>query len=266
MRVVAPGALTRPWTCCYGREMDPPQYFLGPRKSLWRDRLQALLEVLVVAGLLSSAIAYLPFALSGINHEALVGKARVIALFILVEACITVALLMLILRAHGESLRYLGWRSNRLGADVFIGLLVVPVLFLMSVLVSHFFRSFLPRYYSEQNLLLETIRSPGDLALFIVSALFAGGIKEELQRAFVLVRFRDYLGGTTVGLILWSTFFAYGHYLQGVQGSVVAGLYGFLFGVIYLVRGSLVAPVVAHSVYDAAALLAYWFLKASAEY
>ena len=246
--------------------MDPPQYFLEPRQSLWRDRLQALLEVLVVAGLLSSAIAYLPFALSGISHEALVGKARVIALFILVEACITVALLMLILRAHGESLRYLGWRSNRLGADVFIGLLVVPVLFLMNVLVSHFFRSFLPRYYSEQNLLLETIRSPGDLALFTVSALFAGGIKEELQRAFVLVRFRDYLGGATVGLILWSTFFAYGHYLQGVQGSVVAGLYGFLFGVIYLVRGSLVAPVVAHSVYDAAALLAYWFLKASAEY
>jgi membrane protease YdiL (CAAX protease family) len=246
--------------------MDPSQYFLAPRKSLWIDRLQALLEVLVLAGLLSSAIAYLPFALSGISHEALIGRARVIALFVLLEACITVALLMLILRAHGESLRYLGWRRGCLRADVLIGLLVVPVLFLMSGLVSLFFRSFLPRYYSEQNLLLETIRSPGDLVLFIISALFAGGIKEELQRAFVLIRFREYLGGATLGLILWSTFFAYGHYLQGVQGSVVAGLFGFLFGVIYLVRGSLVAPVVAHSVYDAAALLGYWFLKASTKY
>jgi membrane protease YdiL (CAAX protease family) len=241
--------------------MDPPQYSLASRKGLWTERLQALLEVLVVAGLLSSAIAYLPFALSGISHEVLVGKARVIALFVLVEACITVALLMLILRAHGESLRCLGWRGDRLRADVFIGLLVVPFLFLTSGLVSHLFRSFLPRYYSEQNLLLETIRSPGDLAFFIVSALFAGGIKEELQRAFVLVRFRDYLGGATLGLVLWSTFFAYGHYLQGVQGSVIAGLFGFLFGVIYLVRGSLVAPVVAHSAYDALALIGYWFLK-----
>jgi membrane protease YdiL (CAAX protease family) len=245
--------------------MDPSEYFLEPRKSLWRDRIHALLEVLLVAGLLSSTIAYLPFALSGISHEALVTSARFISLFVLVEACITVALLTLLLRVHGETLRHLGWRSDRLRADVFIGLVVVPVLFLMSGLISYFFRSYLPRYYTEQNLLLETIRSPGDLALLIVSALFAGGIKEELQRAFVLVRFREYLGGAAPGLMLWSVVFAYGHYLQGVQGSVIAGLFGVLFGVIYLVRGSMVAPIVAHSVYDAAALLGYWFLKASAQ-
>jgi membrane protease YdiL (CAAX protease family) len=243
--------------------MDSPEHFLAPRKSPWMDRLQALLEILVVAGLLSSALAYIPFGLSGISYEAIVRNARLISLFVLVDAGITVALMMLILRAHGERLRCLGWRSNRLRSDVFIGLLVVPVLFLMSGLVSHFFRSFLPRFYSEENLLLETIRSPSDLAFFIVSALFAGGIKEELQRAFVLVRFRDYLGGATLGLILWSIVFASGHLLQGVLGSVIAGLFGFLFGVIYLVRGSLVAPVVAHAVYDAAALLGYWFLKAS---
>jgi membrane protease YdiL (CAAX protease family) len=245
--------------------MDQSESLLAPRKSLWVDRLQALLEVLLVAGLLSSAIAYLPFALGGVSHEALVGKARIIAVFVFVEACITVFLLVLISRAHGERLSDLGWRRDRWRADVFIGLLVVPLLFLMSALVSHLFRSFLPRYYTEQNLLLETIRSPLDLAFFVVSALFAGGIKEELQRAFVLVRFRRYLGGATVGLILWSAFFAYGHYLQGVQGSVIAGLFGFLFGLIYLVRRSLLAPIVAHSVYDTAALLGYWFLKGSAE-
>jgi membrane protease YdiL (CAAX protease family) len=245
--------------------MDQSQSLLAPRKSLWVDRLKALLEVLLVAGLLSNAIAYLPFALGGVSHEALVQNARLIAVFVFVEACITVFLLVLISGAHGERLRDLGWRRHQWRADVFIGLLVVPLLFLMSALVSHLFRSFLPRYYTEQNLLLETIRSPLDLAFFVVSALFAGGIKEELQRAFVLVRFRRYLGGATVGLILWSAFFAYGHYLQGVQGSVIAGLFGFLFGLIYLVRRSLLAPIVAHSVYDTAALLGYWFLNGSAE-
>ena len=94
-----------------------------------------------------------------------------------------------------------------------------------------------------------------------VAALFAGGVKEELQRAFVLVRFRDYLGGAKLGLVIWSVAFGAGHYLQGVQNAVAAGLFGLLFGAVYLARGSLVAPMVAHGAYDSLALLAYWFLR-----
>src|SRR5262249_18746791 len=146
------------------------------------------------------------FALSGISHQALLGQARVIAIFVLAEACITVTLITLLLRLRGERLSDLGWRSDQWRADVFIGLVVVPLLFLVSALVSHLFRSFLPKYYTEENALLETIRTRGDLAIFIISALLAGGVKEELQRAFVLVRFRRYLGGATLGLILWSVF------------------------------------------------------------
>ena len=64
-----------------------------------------------------------------------------------------------------------------------------------------------------------------------------------------------------LGLILWSFAFGAGHYLQGLQGAAAAGLFGLLFGIVYLARGSLVAPIVAHGSYDTAALLGYWFIK-----
>src|SRR5262245_46805965 len=88
--------LTQLRICCYGLQMDQSDSLLAPRKSLWLDRIQALLEVVLVAGLLSSAIAYIPFALGGVSHQALVSKARIIAVFVFVEACITIFLMVVI--------------------------------------------------------------------------------------------------------------------------------------------------------------------------
>ena len=64
-----------------------------------------------------------------------------------------------------------------------------------------------------------------------------------------------------LGLIIWSVDFCAGLYLQGLQNAEAAGLFGLLFGAVYLARGSLVAPMVAHGAYDSLALLAYWFLR-----
>ncbi len=142
-----------------------------------------------------------------------------------------------------------------------LGLALVPFLFLIDAIVAIAFKLYLPKYYMEQNPLTEIIRTPQQLALFILAALLAGGIKEELQRAFILNRFRTYLGGSAVGLVLWSIAFGAGHYIQGAQGIVIAAIYGFLFGIVYILSGSLIAPMIAHGLYDSLALLAYWFFS-----
>jgi membrane protease YdiL (CAAX protease family) len=228
-------------------------------KSTWLDRLGAFLEVLLLAGVFSSFLASLPLSLQGSGHETLLKDARVIAGFILLESGITLILLVVVLRIHRESFIDLGWRWHRWSSDVLLGLGLVPFLFLVNIMVAIGCKVLLPEYFADRNPLIEAIKSPRDLVLFIVSSLIAGGIKEELQRAFILNRFRDHLGGATLGLILWSIAFGAGHYLQGLQGALSAGLFGLLFGLLYLVRGSLVAPMVAHGVYDTVALLVYWF-------
>jgi len=227
--------------------------------SIWLDRLQALLEVLLVSGLVSSLVAMLPFSFRGGVDLLALKDARVVAGFILLEAVIALSLVMLILRVRGETLESLGLRREGWISDALAGIGLVPVLFLTNIAVTIVVRTYWPHYFMDRNPLIEIVRTPPDLLLFLASGLFAGGIKEELQRAFVLVRFRKHLGGATIGLILWSIAFGAGHYVQGVQGAIAAGLFGLAFGILYLVRQSLIAPMVAHALYDVITLLGFWF-------
>jgi membrane protease YdiL (CAAX protease family) len=227
----------------------------------WVYKFQALIEILLVSGLVSSILAVFPvYAIEGLR-TGLMNNAVSTSIFLLLESGITFLLLAALLKMHGERFQDLGLRWNRWHSHVLAGVLLVPFLFLISVLASFIFRAYLPKYYMETNPLTEMIHTPQQLALFIFSALIAGGIKEELQRALIITRFHQHLGGAGVGLVLWSIVFGAGHFVQGVQGVVVAAIYGFIFGLIYIISGSLIAPIVAHGLYDTLALLGYWFLS-----
>jgi membrane protease YdiL (CAAX protease family) len=232
-----------------------------PRKT-WLDRAQALFEVLLLCGLVSSILATLPFTFNESARAGLLKDIRWMSLYVLLESTITLALLWLVLRAHQDHLNALCFRWQRWRPDVIIGLALVPLLFGCNIAMAMVFQTYFPEYFQESNPLTDLIRTPRDLALFIGITWFAGGIKEEFQRAFILQRFRSHLGGARLGLILWSIVFGAGHYVQGTQGIVAAGLFGLIFGITYLARGSLIAPIVAHGFYDTAALLAHWFFSA----
>jgi uncharacterized protein len=235
---------------------DSPLYLDKVRKRL-ADRLLALFEILLLSGVLSSAIAV--SLLPGKSLDLLTKDAKTVCFFLLLEAGITILLLILVITTHRETSFSLGLHWYQWKSNILIGLSLVPFLFLINMIVALAFRFYLPRYYIEKNPLTEIIQTPSQLALFIISALVAGGIKEELQRAFILNRFGRYLGGAGLGLILWSLVFGAGHYVQGWQGIVITTICGFVFGVTYLLRKSLIGPIVAHSIYDILALLTFWF-------
>jgi uncharacterized protein len=240
--------------------MESSEPILNGTTNPWLDRFQAFFEVLVVSGLISSFVAALPFTLfKSRNSSFILQDVRFVTGFVLFEATITLLLIAALLKAHGEKLEAYGLRMDRFRANFRLGLVVVPLLFLVNILISVVFKAFLPQYSMDRNPLMDTIHSWPELVLFIISALFAGGIKEEVQRAFIITRFDRYLGGARVGLVLWSLAFGLGHYIQGVQGIVVATLFGVVFGAIYIARRNLVAPIVAHGLYDTMALLGYWF-------
>jgi membrane protease YdiL (CAAX protease family) len=233
-----------------------------PSENPWLDRFQAIIEVLLLSGLVSGFFAALPFSIRAMGNPGMIlGSARVVVATILLEAGICFVLLWLLLRLHRETLKDLSFHLDHWSSDVALGVTLVPVLFLANFFVTAGFRFFLPRYYVDRNPLTEIIRTPAELALFIGAVLVAGGIKEEVQRAFILTRFRQHLGGSTLGLLLWSVVFGAQHYVQGLQGIVAATLFGLLFGAVYLIRRSLLAPIVTHAVYDTAALLGYWFSR-----
>ena len=75
-------------------------------------------------------------------------------------------------------------------------------------------------------------------AVLGVVAIFAGGVREELQRAFLLRRFEQHLGGAVVGVVVLSVAFGLGHIVQGWDAVVTTGLLGAFWAVLYLRRRS----------------------------
>lgn len=242
--------------------MNEPSEPVSPQQLPWVNKLQAVFEIFLISGILSSFVAAFPFYRKLNAAGFPLDNVNLLCAYILLEAGITLGLLLLVMRAHGERITDLGFRSAVWRPDLLLGLALVPALFLIGAAITTGFQAYLPKYFSNHNPLLEIIRTRGQLGLFVFSALVAGGIKEELQRAFILRRFRAYLGGAWLGLFLWSIAFGAAHYVQGWQGMVTAGVFGFVFGAVYLARGSLIAPMVAHGLYDTAVLLGYWAFRA----
>jgi membrane protease YdiL (CAAX protease family) len=93
------------------------------------------------------------------------------------------------------------------------------------------------------------------LWLFFVVVIVAGGVREELQRAFLLHRFRGDLGQPWLGLFITSLGFGMGHTLQGLDAAIITGTLGAIWGAMYLTRRSALAGMISHSLFNSSELL-----------
>jgi membrane protease YdiL (CAAX protease family) len=103
------------------------------------------------------------------------------------------------------------------------------------------------------------IGSGVNMWLFLLLVIVAGGVREELQRAFLLHRFRADLGRPWLGLVITSMAFGMGHTLQGLDAAIITGALGAAWGAMYLTRGSALAPMVSHSLFNSGELLRAFF-------
>ena len=118
-------------------------------------------------------------------------------------------------------------------------------------------RTFAPGLHNVPENPLEALATGGaaGAALFGVVAIVAGGVREELQRAFLLHRFERHLGGATVGVVVLSTAFGLGHALQGWDAAIATGALGAFWAILYLRRRSSVAPMVSHAGFNSIEVL-----------
>ena len=172
------------------------------------------------------------------------------------DTCLLIALMVLLTRAHGESVAALWLGGRPVGREAAVGALLVPVVFFMVVILLNVLRLVAPWLHNvPTNPLEELAATPGQATIFAVVAILAGGVREELQRAFLLQRFTRHLGGPAVGVIVLSVAFGVGHIVQGWDAVITTGLLGAFWAVIYLRRGSSVAPLVSHSGFNALEVL-----------
>jgi membrane protease YdiL (CAAX protease family) len=123
-------------------------------------------------------------------------------------------------------------------------------------------RFLLPWLHSvELNPLEGLLSSRRDALWFGLVVVVAGGVREEIQRAFLLHRFEVWLGGSTVGVIVTSVAFGAGHVLQGYDAAIVTGLLGAIWAVVYVRRRSAVAPMVSHAAFDLLQIVQFVILR-----
>ena len=223
-------------------------------------RLRSLGEILVTLGFLTdaaSAALLSPFA--ALSNP--LGSVRALTAQTLLASFLMVLLIAGLLRLRGESVRnFCLGQGASLRRGVKLGLLLVPGIFVSSFLLKSLIRHLFPTLYSgERNVLEELMRSPADLGLFLLVAIVAGGFREELQRAFIISRFEAGWGPAWVGAILFAILFGYGHLIQGKDEAIIAGVFGLLWGGIYVARRNIVATSLSHGLYDALELIRYYF-------
>ena len=244
-------------------------------------------EVLLVA-VLGLVLVQLALAAAHFSSDRIMSDSRIVFTVLTTEASVTLLIILTLLHFRNESLKGLGCIWKNAERESLLGLTVVPFLFASTFAVSMFFQLVLPSYVTTTNSLLDLVKERGDLTLFIISSIYVGGVKEEIQRAFVLNRFERYVGrfllklpysllypgqdvsqnagrraGVTIGLALWSFFFAWGHTIQGIDNAVGAGVLGLLFGLLYIWRRNLIAPMLAHALYNIITLIAFWMSSGS---
>ena len=164
------------------------------------------------------------------------------------DTIILIGLMVILTIARGERVSELWLGSRPLGREASIGALLVPVVFILVVLLLSALMALAPWLHNVPTNPLENMASTAaGAAVLAVVAIFAGGVREELQRAFLLRRFEQHLGGAVVGVVVLSVAFGLGHIVQGWDAVVTTGLLGAFWAVLYLRRGSAVAPLVSHA-------------------
>ena len=210
----------------------------------------ALLEVLLCSSLPTQLL--IAGILNGLGISPRIGdQLSLTFVFVLsvTDTVVLIALMVTITRAHGDS-PWLLWRGRApLRGEIVVGILLVPVAVFMVASVMGIIRTLAPALHNVPENPLEALATggAGGVVLFAIVAIVAGGIREELQRAFLLQRFERHLGGATVGVIVLSVAFGLGHALQGWDAAIATGALGAFWAILYLQRRSSMAPMVSHA-------------------
>src|SRR5204863_4396015 len=188
-------------------------------------RVVAALEVLLCSDFVTQiAIGGTLTALGVRSHIGTrLNVAYVVALSI-GDALLLVLLIVGLLLAHGERPRDVLFGRRRVAPEIVLGLPLAFMALLLAGAVILTIRSVAPTLHTvPENPLQDLLRSPRDAWLFALVVLVAGGLREEIQRAFLLHRFEVWLGGGTFGLVVTSCAFGAGHLLPRAHAPPPTG-------------------------------------------
>jgi membrane protease YdiL (CAAX protease family) len=169
----------------------------------------------------------------------------------LTDTALLLGLIAIFLAVHRERPRDVFVGARAIGAEALAGVPMVFGALVIGIATLLAIRAIAPWLQTApENPFQGLIRTRTDLAMFVALVFVAGGVREEIQRAFLLRRFERWLGGAPIGVVITSVAFGNGHRIQGLDAAVATGALGAFWALVYLRRRSIVAPLVSHTGFD----------------
>ncbi len=231
----------------------PPQ-----RRSTW----PTWVEILACSGYPTQIAIGSALQLAGVSPVLEDGtlSAQFVFALSLVDTVILLSLILFFLVRRGEHPGRVFFGKVPVVPEIAAGILAVPFVIALVLGISVLVQRFAPSLRTVPDNPLEAfLGTQTGVGMFLVVVIVAGGMREELQRAFLLHRFRFDLGQPWMGVFITSVAFGMGHTLQGLDVALITGSLGALWGVMYLVRGSAISTIVSHSLFNSSELLRAFF-------
>jgi membrane protease YdiL (CAAX protease family) len=180
------------------------------------------------------------------------------------RAAITAALVCLLLRAGGETMRVLGFTIDRPAVFArYTAALAAALFVVVNVVLNNVFAN-LVGTGSAVPPIAELFRDPRSAPVWVLSAIIGGGFGEELGRAFVLTRFEKAFGrqGLVAAVVVDCIVFGMGHLYQGRASAISTGFSGLAFVFIFLWRRRVIDAMAVHALFDLMGIAAAYALYA----
>jgi hypothetical protein len=130
----------------------------------------------------------------------------------LVDAVLVVSLVCLFIKSHGESVRQVLTGDRPILREALVGIVLIPLVFTVVVLLLGLILALVPKLHNVPlNPLAAMVQTPRDAIIFSIVVMVAGGVREEVQRGFIIHRFDQHLAGRrsgsrpTASLSAWAT-------------------------------------------------------------
>lgn len=172
-----------------------------------------------------------------------------------------VGLIVYFFWCKGESLTRIGWRWRAYPREVLLGVvLFVP----MNIAGSVIEKGLIHLGFSSPAAPLPALQTSGtlfDSLLGLVLVVVVAFAEETMFRGYLILRFQELTSSETLAVILATIIFAFGHGYEGAAGVGTVAFLGLVFALVYLWRGSLVAPMTMHFLQDFLGIVLLPFLS-----
>jgi len=161
-----------------------------------------------------------------------------------------VGLILFFIWRNGEPLSAIGWTFKHSWRDIVLGVVLFVPMF--------FGAAFLERALQAAGFSVPSTPTPasiaakgiGEYALAFFLVIVVAVAEETIFRGYLFLRFRAVTASSVLAVLLASIVFSLGHGYEGTAGVITVGTMGLVFALVYLWRGSLVAPVIMHFLQD----------------